>query len=312
MAYEASSDWLCNVCENTNVGLTCLKCKVKKEFGERDWVLRSVVIPKVVHEPEVVEVIVAAVPEVVPDVPDVPVVPVVVPVVPVVPAKALPVYEPSPPVLPPVVVHEPSPPVHEVSPPIIVMSEEDSFATLQCRFCKFQFKSIKRLQTHIVNKICRPSQNKVTANDLSNALSNAGKKQFACDQCLKSYGSEKVLKNHVMDIHGPGKLNITLRNLTGNSIKKITLKNSQRLQVAFKAANNEWNNNVANMTFNNITFTPLQFVHEMNMKDGNEILVTEIEYNGDDEPPQKKRKTSETTSDAAVVANNNSGSGITI
>lgn len=308
MAYEASSDWLCNVCENTNVGLTCLKCKVKKEFGERDWVLRSAlskVVPKVI-EPEVVEVVVAAVPEVVPVVSAPPV------QAPPPAAKALPVHEPSPPVLPPVVVHEPSPPVHEVSPPIVVMSEEDSFATLQCRFCKFQFQSIKRLQTHIINKICRPSQNKITANDLSNALLNAGKKQFPCDQCSKSYGSEKVLKNHVMDIHGPGKLTVTLRNLTDNSIKKITMKHSQRLQIAFNAANAEWNNNVANMTFNNITLTPLQFVHGIKIKDGDEILVTEIEYNGEAGPPQKKRKTSETTSAAAVVANNNSGNGNTI
>lgn len=251
-------NWICNLCKNTNCLTHCLICKVIKDVGEKEWILKtSEVLPGVLPQvlPEVLsEVITSS--EVHID-------------------EAL----SSAPVSP-VIVEMASPPVNIVSlasPPV--------------------------------------SSPQIVVSDVSRELGILGLEQpvgntYKCPHCpnKKPYKGKGFLENHMYTVHGikvQGVVELTIRYIRDNKIEKRRYRESQKVKNLFDHVEKE--HQISTMVFNNKTLSPSETFKDLNIKDGDEILVYEVEYpSGEREPSEpapKRRKTTSSSSSSSSSSN---------
>jgi len=266
--------WICNLCKNTNCFNKCLKCEVRKEIGEKEWIFKnSQVLPEVL--PQVLPEVSPRVSEVLPEVITRSVVHI---------EKAV----SSAPVSP-LIIEVASPPVDIVSlasPPVSSpqISQSDVSRALS---------SVGVVEQPVVNNTysCHLCLNKKPYTS----------KGFLENHKFTVHG----------DITVPGIFEIPIRYIRDNKTEKRHFKLSHKVKDLFEYI--EKGHQISTLVLNNKTLSPSETFKDLKMKPGDEILVYEVEYaSGEREPsePAPKRRKSTSSSSSSSSSNQVSGASV--
>lgn len=245
------SQWICTLCKHPNCITKCLTCEVKKEVGEKKWIL-SEVLPQVSAE-----------------------------VLPQVPSTS-------------VVSSQGSVEFLRVSAPVETISRPSDIVT-----------SVP---------VSPPvSRNIVNQNDLARELANIGhnieqEESHQCPLCpsLKPYKKSGFLENHKFIVHGDttvkGVFLISVRFVRDNTIKTLYVKDSHKSRYIFDQMGKHCK--ISSCVFNDRSLSGSEVFKDLKMKNGDEILLYEVEYASGEressEPAPKRRRTMSATSSTAT------------